>query len=464
MQFCNYEFTNSIVTKLVLQLQGGDGIAAIYVKQANQPDKIYYVHKDHLGSIVKLTDGNGTTVFKASYDVWGKQTVTNNTFAFHRGYTGHEHLNEFGLINMNGRMYDPNVGRFLSPDPFVQAPDFSQSFNRYSYCINNPLKYSDPSGELFGIDDLVFAMALGAIINTTMQGMAGNVNNTGDFWKSMGIGALSGAAGSSAGSLVSGIVGNIGIFGGGLTGLTGGFSGGFVSGAGNAWINGGNFGNGLKAGLNSGGYGALIGGVAGAISGGITAYQHGGNLLTGEGAILESVTEGLVDPTKPITVGKNMEYSNKYAREFSDEHFKNVKGVAKLYSDGSMLPGYRKVGDYVQNIKSNHYVDGITKYLGLGKGSNVYLYKIAFTSPERLYFTMGHEYIHAGFYNIGLYNSRKQEASAYYWTKMQSQQWGYSGYEDMAKMYAPYHDRNVYRLGKIGFQILRKEPTWYLLK
>jgi RHS repeat-associated protein len=55
-------------------------------------------------------------------------------------------LPEFGLINMNARIYDPLLGRFLSPDPFVQAPDFSQSFNRYSYCLNNPFKYTDPSG------------------------------------------------------------------------------------------------------------------------------------------------------------------------------------------------------------------------------------------------------------------------------------------------------------------------------
>jgi RHS repeat-associated protein len=63
-----------------------------------------------------------------------------------RGYTGHEHLNQFNLINMNGRMYDPVLGRMLSPDIFAQAPDFTQSHNRYSYCLNNPLKYSDPSG------------------------------------------------------------------------------------------------------------------------------------------------------------------------------------------------------------------------------------------------------------------------------------------------------------------------------
>ncbi|WP_291125329.1 hypothetical protein [Dysgonomonas sp. UBA7698] len=66
-------------------ISGGDGLAAVYVKQSEQADKIYYVHKDHLESIFKLTDGNGTEVFKASYDIWGVQTITNNSFAFHRG-------------------------------------------------------------------------------------------------------------------------------------------------------------------------------------------------------------------------------------------------------------------------------------------------------------------------------------------------------------------------------------------
>lgn len=84
-------------------------MVAVYVKQSGQTDKIYYAYKDHLGSIVKLTDGNGTEVFKASYDAWGVQSIANNTVAFHRGYTGHEHLKEFGLINMNGRMYDPVI-------------------------------------------------------------------------------------------------------------------------------------------------------------------------------------------------------------------------------------------------------------------------------------------------------------------------------------------------------------------
>ena len=122
-------------------------MAAVYVKQSGQSDKIYYAHTDHLGSILSLTDNNGTSVFQATYDAWGRQTVSQNTIGFARGYTGHEHLTEFGLIDMNGRMYDPLLGRFLSPDPYVQMPDLSQNFNRYSYCLNNPLIYTDPSGE-----------------------------------------------------------------------------------------------------------------------------------------------------------------------------------------------------------------------------------------------------------------------------------------------------------------------------
>ena len=76
-------------------------------------------------------------------------SCTNNLSLTPRGFTGHEHYPEFKIINMNGRLYDPVIGRFFSPDNFVQTPEFTQGFNRYSYCLNNPLKYTDPSGELF---------------------------------------------------------------------------------------------------------------------------------------------------------------------------------------------------------------------------------------------------------------------------------------------------------------------------
>ena len=65
------------------------------------------------------------------------------------GYTNHEHLDSVGLIHMNGRVYDPSIGRFLSADPNIQAPHNLQNFNRYSYVNNNPLSYTDPSGYFF---------------------------------------------------------------------------------------------------------------------------------------------------------------------------------------------------------------------------------------------------------------------------------------------------------------------------
>ncbi|WP_373828564.1 RHS repeat-associated core domain-containing protein, partial [Bacteroides heparinolyticus] len=65
---------------------------------------------------------------------------------FDRGYTLHEHYDDFGLINMNGRLYDPVLGRMLSPDIAVQDEYNAQAYNRYSYCFNNPLRFTDPSG------------------------------------------------------------------------------------------------------------------------------------------------------------------------------------------------------------------------------------------------------------------------------------------------------------------------------
>ncbi len=79
---------------------------------------------------------------------WGYVLDSNDKELFaSRGFTGHEYLPFFNLYNMNGRLYDPLVGCFLSPDENVQMPDFTQNFNRYSYALNNPLKFTDPDGE-----------------------------------------------------------------------------------------------------------------------------------------------------------------------------------------------------------------------------------------------------------------------------------------------------------------------------
>ena len=121
-----------------------------------------YLHRDHLGSVDVITDKTGTVEESIGFDpfggrraaTWDSDVTTTEMTAIlsgehnrhSRGFTDHEQLNRTGFIHMNGRVYDPRIGRFLSPDPIVQAPWFSQSYNRYSYTMNSPLSFTDPSG------------------------------------------------------------------------------------------------------------------------------------------------------------------------------------------------------------------------------------------------------------------------------------------------------------------------------
>ncbi|MFP4047287.1 MAG: RHS repeat domain-containing protein [Bacteroidales bacterium] len=139
-------------------IRGSTGLTAVFIANDDsaKTDNLYYIHQDYLGSILCLSDEEGNPVELYSFDAWGHRRNPTNwskwqgdstDYIVNRGFTGHEHMDVFGLINMNGRIYDPGLGRFLSPDPYVQMPDNSQNFNRYAYCLNNPLIYTDPSGE-----------------------------------------------------------------------------------------------------------------------------------------------------------------------------------------------------------------------------------------------------------------------------------------------------------------------------
>ncbi|MBP3726061.1 MAG: hypothetical protein J6I60_02460, partial [Bacteroidaceae bacterium] len=77
-----------------------------------------------------------------------------------------------------GRLYDPLIARFLSPDNYVQMPDNAQNFNRYTYCLNNPLKYTDPSGEFFWL----ITAAIGGVVNLVSNAFSGHVNS---FWQGL---------------------------------------------------------------------------------------------------------------------------------------------------------------------------------------------------------------------------------------------------------------------------------------
>ena len=166
----------------------GNGL--LFFRENGDGGKMLYMFTDAQGSICDIRDKDGNSFFLASYDPWGNARVTKNDIGFIRGYTGHEMLTDFSLINMNGRLYDPKLGRFLSPDNYVQMPDNSQNFNRYSYCLNNPLKYTDPSGEIFGIDDLLVFLA-GGTFNVIGNAVSGDITS---FWHGAELFAVGGAA------------------------------------------------------------------------------------------------------------------------------------------------------------------------------------------------------------------------------------------------------------------------------
>ncbi|WP_282611156.1 RHS repeat-associated core domain-containing protein [Pelagibius sp. Alg239-R121] len=142
--------------ELVHYIRASDTVA-IFTKMDDGnalTDKTRYLHRDHIYSVESITDETGTVTEHLSYDAHGKRRKTdwqagppvaqpNET---PRGFTGHEHLDGVGLIHMNGRVYEPTLGRFLSPDPYVQIPETPKGFNRYTYVFNNPLSFTDPSG------------------------------------------------------------------------------------------------------------------------------------------------------------------------------------------------------------------------------------------------------------------------------------------------------------------------------
>ena len=129
------------------------------------PAEIEYRHFDHLGSSASITDAAGAELVALAHDPHGERRKPDWTrrlseaeietlAADHgdrtsRGFTGHEHLDRTGLVHMNGRLYDPLLGRFLSPDPIVANPADGQQWNLYSYAGNSPLSYVDPSGLSF---------------------------------------------------------------------------------------------------------------------------------------------------------------------------------------------------------------------------------------------------------------------------------------------------------------------------
>ena len=221
--------------------------------RASTPDgtrrsqSLAYLYQDHLGSTDVVTDASGSLLEDLSYDPHGQRRAPDGRSQdlgrgegqiTERGFGNHLQLDALEVVHMGGRVYDPLLGRFLSPDPFVQTLNSTQALNRYAYVLNSPLSLVDPSGFFFD--------EVGDFLE--------------DWWRPL---AAIGAAvfvGPAAGGLLSSL---------GVGTTTAAVAGHAIGGAAAGAINGGN----LEA--------AAIGAVAGAAFGGVSVSQLGNNPLTG---------------------------------------------------------------------------------------------------------------------------------------------------------------------------------------
>ena len=215
----------------------------VYVKNYSDKSASFkFLHKDYLGSVLAITDETGTKLEQRHYDAWGnlshlkignnavitdknqiRNFLTDGYLILDRGYTSHEHFAEVGLIHMNGRLYDPLLRRFLNADENIQDPHNTQNYNKYGYVLNNPLIYSDPTGEVFFLPFLIgvglgqfFAGLLSAAIIGAGAGLLsyslGALTTTskwklGAALKSMFFGAVGGAASFGIGSIFTNLEG-----------------------------------------------------------------------------------------------------------------------------------------------------------------------------------------------------------------------------------------------------------------
>lgn len=242
---------------------------------------VYYYHTDHLGSSSGMTDSSGIVKEEIYYYPYGKTRSNSGTLNVKHKFTGQELDGETGLYYYGARYYDPEIGRFISADSIV--PDFSdpQSLNRYSYCRNNPVILTDPSGNIFIIDDIIIAavtyvvanaavIAEGAAIGAAIGGASAAVTG-GNVWQGMALGAVSGAVFAGVGGLIGDSITYAAVPGGvgpptagwaSAGNIGGAMAGGAGSGASTAAMTGGNVGQGALMGMATAGGIAALGEAA----------------------------------------------------------------------------------------------------------------------------------------------------------------------------------------------------------
>jgi RHS repeat-associated protein len=327
---------------------------------------------------------------------WGYANVATNPTWLYRGYTGHEHLSEFNLINMNARLYDPVLGRMLSPDNYVSVGG-SQGMNRYTYANNNPLKYTDPDGNC-PVCPLIAAMVISGGIDLYSQVSSKGWNNV--DWGQVGGMAIIGGVSYGAGSVVAGLK----LFSAAsivtqqvVAGATSGFLNGYASGIMNHQT-----GFGIISSATSGAIsGALVSGVLGTIGSRSTARPVPGGNYVQKGTFYETTvsTEGTV--TGNIADGGVISEIEVGLKKFSYEtHFKPssfVSGWAKIYRavskaelDDVLKNGIRGNNGYVESklfapTIEEAVIFGKNNYLlDLGNGRDLPNHIIEILAPNKV--------------------------------------------------------------------------------
>jgi RHS repeat-associated protein len=150
-------------------------IGPVVIARVGSSDTISYLLRDRLGSTVAVSNSAAALTERRQFDAFGKSRNADfttrpagqaNLSATNRGFTAHTQADDVWLVHMNGRVYDQNLGRFLSVDPIVQDGN-SQALNPYSYIQNNPLSATDPSGYAAAKDECAGTKAGGCTVPLT---------------------------------------------------------------------------------------------------------------------------------------------------------------------------------------------------------------------------------------------------------------------------------------------------------
>ena len=363
-----------------------------------------WLYKDHLGSLVAITNEQGKLLKRFTYDAFGLQKALIPSAAerlMHyeldttmsilaavpmniRGFTGHEPVGTKGrVIHMNGRIYDAALGRFMQADPNIQAPMNSQNYNRYSYVLNNPMSYTDPCGFFFSGLKKKFkkywkVIVAVAVTYFTAGAASGWAAGWGFAAGTAGNAVIAGAIAGTAGGFVGGA-----LMTGSLKGaLRGAFSG-AIAGAAGGYAN---FGS-------VGGWGDAAKRVGVAALGGCGAGKASGGSCN-KGAKMAAMAQALTMSAEAIYKNVSSKY-NKTGEVHIEQ--KGISDVGKQVKKnlGKHYWGMSDQAGVMNDIAKGPYMDAFAEFHDglhdiftdvLGKGN------IVTNNPVSLVLTMPHSY------------------------------------------------------------------------